>query len=193
MTLNITATSENSEVAALKDKVREVANKYAKRHSWCSVVNAALKECGIDPDPPKIRVQIEFSVAGSKTQTAIKNFRISDLAGKDDTAQKVWVANEIAPTVEVAGTKVLLPVVILDLSEAAATARSTNVLGVVPDGYVGRFLSDEGRVKHLIREGDLAHYGRRKNFLCGQYSYYPSETSSRDEGRICAKCSGRSA
>lgn len=53
---------ESSELAQFKAKVAQVAQKYAREHGLCEVVDDALKELGIQPRPRgKIRIVFEIS------------------------------------------------------------------------------------------------------------------------------------
>jgi hypothetical protein len=190
MPLHIPATDEHPEVAALKAQVRKVANKYAKRHSWCSVVKDALREMGIDPDEPKITVDIDFQIAGTEVQTAVRKFLVSDLAGKTTAEQNTLAAEQISPIVNVSGVAVTIPVTVLDMNLHTASASGPVV--DVPDGYSAFFSSAEGRVKHLVRTVDVERqYTRATRFVCGTYTYDRTATSLRSENRICAKCASR--
>jgi hypothetical protein len=204
--------AEHPDVTALKERVREVATKYAKNHNWCGVVKQALREAGIeDPNSQKIAVTISFTVAGSEAQTAVKKFNVSDLVGKTHEEQMVWIAEKIAPKVDVAGTQVTLPVAVLDI-DGTFEARTSSGLIVVdgleyPQGYIHYYTSDDSRVAHLgrhrwdpegINHPDALrewHLAARRSYLRGicassQSELYgaPRPTSSRSEHRICARC-----
>lgn len=49
-----------------KAQVRQVAKKYAVQHDWCSVVDEALREMGINPEEPHLRgtIVVEYEFEG---------------------------------------------------------------------------------------------------------------------------------
>lgn len=53
-----------AEFAAFKKKVAVVAMQKAKKHDWCSVVQDALEEMGLEVPKSKARVVLEFDVDG---------------------------------------------------------------------------------------------------------------------------------
>jgi hypothetical protein len=195
MPLNIEVEQEHPDVTALKEQVREVAQKYARRHNWCAEVNRALAEAGIiDPRPKKMSVEILFTVGDSEEQRAIKRFPLADLAGKTPEEQNAWVAEQITPKVEVAGVEVTsLNVMVRDLNEVTRAARS----GLeYPTGYVHFYTSNDGRVAHLmedpgveVTDGWLQRNGRYA--LCTQVAYLAVTESARSEGRVCPHCLAR--
>lgn len=205
MPLQIEVEAEHPDVTALKQKVREVAQSYTRRHGWCREVKNALREAGIE-DERKVNVEITFTVAGSDEQKTIAGFQVSDLAGKSDEEQKALVAEKIAPKVNVAGAQVTIPVTIVDLNESDKQAVS-GVGGLeYPDNMFHFYVSDSGRVAHLANK-PLAVVEDRQNVqqyidaqrsrghaiyaICGETAYYPTSTSIRSENRICQNCASR--
>ena len=215
MTLNLVAEAEHPDVVAVKEKVREVAMKYAKKHNWCDVVSAALIEAGI-VDGQKVRVIIRFTVSGSEPQEAKKTYPVSDLAGKTVEEQHAFVADDIAPKVLVVGTEVTLPVTVIDLTQDGDLIGGQPTPGhrrdglAIPAGYIGFYMSDAGRVAHLVRdpgtltsvdsamrEAQISTWLRdnRRGLIaaCGASpDYYapgvPVIHSPRTEHRFCSNC-----
>lgn len=201
MPLQIEVETEHPDVTALKKRVKEVAERYKRRYNWCREVNQALREAGIE-DNNTITVEVTFTVAGSDEQKSVVVFPISDLAGKDDEEQKQVVAEKIAPKVNVAGTTVSIPVTIVDLNESSRNAAT----GLnVPNGYTHFYISESGRVAHLVplpyqvTSGQMAleewtrqwANGRGVSAVCGEISYYPTTISARSENRVCQNCANR--
>lgn len=198
MTLNIQQEAEHPEVTALKEKVREVAKRYARRHDWCSVVDDALREMGVEEArPQRINVSIRFTspmLDGEQETTA--RFFVRDLVGKSEAEQNAWVAEQIAPTVRLGGASVTIPVTVLDL-----THMEPQGLDAVPEGYVAFYTSAEGRVAHLmqtpgaVRRGMVTmtdYLSRHPVYgMCGAGGYGQVEESTRSEGRVCKRCSDR--
>lgn len=48
------------EFEAFKQKVAEVATRYAKEHDWCDVVDEALEELGLERKKSRVKVTLEF-------------------------------------------------------------------------------------------------------------------------------------
>ena len=189
LNLDMEQPAEHPDVTALKAKVTEVAKKYAKQYNWCNVVDNALAEAGIITTPTMLRVDITFTVAGSAEQHATKKFKAEDLTGKTTEEQNAWVAEQIAPKVNVAGTTVTLPVTVIDLNLVETGAGDPGL----PEGYVKRFKTQDGRVQHIVPERNLTgeHNYRWVNALCGEENIGTSwsETSNRSEDRVCRRCS----
>lgn len=188
------AEMDSPEVAELKEKVRTVAKKYTDQHGWCSVVNSALKECGVVTVEEKVPVKILFSVSGSEPTEAVKKFKVSDLINLSHGEQIAYIAEQIAPKVSVAGVSVTLPVNVSDISLHDG---DTSLEADDYRGHRGFFTSLEGRVRHLSRQTFEAEEAfttyvastRYVASLCGSGDTYgPSLTSQRDEGRVCANC-----
>lgn len=185
---------DSPEVAALKERVRQVADKYTSRHGWCSEVKKALREAGVLPENKKIAVDVAFSLAGSDPATSTIKVKVSELVGLDEEGQKSLISKKISPEVTVAGVKINLPVNIVSFSAAPAPP------SIVPEGQYGFFLSDEGRVTHLVtspsrfessedfEEKLLQNTSQWVAALCGNGSYYVTTSSARDENRLCANC-----
>lgn len=185
---------DSPEVAALKERVRQVADKYTSRHGWCSEVKKALREAGVLTEDKKIAVDVAFSLAGSDPATSTIKVKVSELVGLDEEGQKSLISKKISPEVTVAGVKINLPVSIVSFSAAPEEP------SIVPEGHYGFFHTDEGRVTHLVVNPD--RWETEEEFLkvlgrsgttwiqsfCNNGSYYPSDVSSRDENRLCANC-----
>lgn len=193
MPLSIEATTpvEHPDVTALKDKVREAAKKHSVRNH-CGEYKSWLRQLGIDDAEEKVHVEIEFTVSGSSPQKAVQKFRVADLAGKTAEEQHTWVAEKIAPKVDVAGTKVTLPVTIIDLNKVEKPV-ITLAGTIIPEGYIARYASNDARVLHVIQttEEILARSNGNSRIYsaCGESSYRWSEESARSEGRVCRNCS----
>ena len=206
---------EHPDVTALKNTVREVAKRYAKEYNLCSVVDRALREAGINGPNAKVEVAIRFSVAGSDEQTAHKTFDVNSLVGKTHEEQVAWIAEQIAPKVDVAGVQVTLPVTVLDIDGEYEEPASPVANGQItingftyPEGHIHAFTSSEGRVAHLLRHDwdpnsqplvdalnevrTSRRYGNLRA-LCGTDLYSPTTFSTRSEGRICFRCVERTA
>ena len=205
---------EHPDVTALKNRVREVAADYKRRYNWCNEINAALREAGIDTVNAKMSVAIQFSVAGSETQTATKTFEVASLMGKTHEEQLAWIADQIAPKVDVAGTAVTLPVTVIDIDGEYKEPESPLAGGMItlngltyPEGYIHFFTSSEGRVAHLVRYQwtpttmqshieelrrvkEARRYGQLRA-ICGTDAYTPAANSIRSEGRVCVRCTER--
>lgn len=185
---------DSPEVAALKERVRFVADKYTSRHGWCSEVKKALREAGVITEDKKIAVDVTFSIAGSDPATSSIKIKVSELSGLDEEGQKSLISKKISPEVTVAGVKINLPVNIVSFSESPAPP------SIVPEGHYGYFLSNEGRVTHLVagpekwetEEEFLKLFARSGTTwitsFCNNGTYYASDVSSRDENRLCTNC-----
>lgn len=199
---------EHPDVTALKNRVREVAARYKKRYNWCDEINAALREAGVDTVNARMSVTIRFSVAGSEEQTATKVFDVASLMGKTHEEQVAWVADQIAPKVDVAGVQVTLPVTVHEVDGEYPPDQVTNngliIVGGLsyPTGHLHFYTSSEGRVAHLVRydwdpqtndhSAALQAYRTTRRYdtrgLCGAETYSPQGRSLRSEGRVCARC-----
>lgn len=186
---------ENPELEEFKRTVVVAARKMAKRHGLCSVVDDTLEGIGLDPKLPekstqKVEVQLTIPV------TAVLDMDIHGLAGLTPQQQNAKVAEAITATVtlksNVTGDKRVSAnsVTVLDLNEPPAPVPGERV---VPAGYVGRFIGEDGRVMHLVDPNafttDWRGNGQWAYAMCsGAYVNNEQETSRRDEGRMCANC-----
>lgn len=193
--LNI-PTIEVDPLADFKGQVAVTARKYATAHGWCSVVDDALREMGIDPRNPGgngvtlyARVVINMPV-----EVVVGITDPTPFVDKTEDEQKEAIARLISARVtfgNVTGVNVLsqnlLPVTVLSLDNHEGD------IGGVPPGYLGRFTSGDGRVKHLVGVDEQRRLDRGHGVtaLCGQLSYGWTEHSSRDEGRVCERCMAR--
>lgn len=186
--------TESPEVAALKEKVREVAMRYAKRHSWCSEVKRALREIGIE-DPRNVDVTVTTGLGFAITV----NLPPVALHGKTEDQQKRIIAARISKLVitstggNVKGEPIALtPEMIVDMTLAAAASASG------PDRATGWvYTSNQGRVLHHITEVSgrpehlsLGSSGQYYYASCGITALGNSLTleSPKGEGRRCAGC-----
>lgn len=191
---SFSAEVDSPEVAELKERVRTVAKKYTDKHGWCSAVNSALKECGVNTEEKKVPVKILFSVSGSESTEAVKKFKVSDLINLSHDEQIAYIAEQIAPKVSVAGVTVTLPVVVSDISlhEGDAPPEAADYRG-----HRMFFTSVEGRVRHLTRQAFETEEAFARHIASSRYGYAlcgsgdtygPTLTSQRDEGRVCIAC-----
>lgn len=185
------------ELADLKKNVTTVAQREAKKHNWCSVVDKALEEMGLGPK--WVRGSIEVNVKLRVNCDVDENVYPNDQSETRESLRlEIENSLKIPKTFSAAGLKF------------AKTAQSVTVANVslgdvdfepylpteerpvdtdVPDGFQARFTSNDGRVRHyvpILRRGRL--YA-----MCLKSSRDWSESSTRDEGRVCAECVRRAA
>jgi stress-induced morphogen len=180
MPITIEGDTEHPDVTALKQRVREVAEQYAKRHNWCREVQRALAEAGI-VDETRLHVQVDFHIEGADAQQTTIRIPQSDLAGKTRRQQHALVADLLSPEVTIGRVAIKVPVIIDDLNLVESGASE------VKDGYVLRYTSHEGKVQHIVEEVSLRHNRHWTLAECGSSGSWVEE-SSRSEGRVCARC-----
>jgi hypothetical protein len=83
-------TPEQREVAELKRRVKEVADKYTTRHGWCNVVNDALTEIGIGQSS---NIYVEMSVQASVK--AVVEVDPAKLMGMSDEEQREYFQGKL--------------------------------------------------------------------------------------------------
>ena len=186
----------NSELNEFKTKVEVIAKKYAKEHNWCEVVDRALAEIGIEPTGLRAMVDVQVTV-----QMPISLDSITDLVGKTPEEINTTIAEKmvqdgfvLVPAHQSHGIRYLSTHDRLNADRFKVTdvneLTGSSTINGVPMGYVAVFTSDEGRVSHyVLQSGMESRYG--SSALCGASVYRWREHSSRDEGRVCAKCRQR--
>lgn len=175
---------DSPELAAFKQKVREVAKKYTDRHGWCGEVDRALREMGIRPEP---NLQITVSTTlGFDVDLVVTP---SMLAGLDEAAQKAKVCTVLGPlsiagNLRANGSIRLTPEQISDLNLKTTTRN---------DGGAWLYTSNEGRVKHYFIVPESTGRYNVVDAVCGQSTTRNDLTalSTRGEDRHCAKCEER--
>jgi hypothetical protein len=202
--------TDSPELAEYKVKVEKVARDYAKKHSWCHVINNVLRDLDIQPEK-KVMLDVTTSLG------FVLHHRVlpSTLIGLTDEQQRALIASQIGSlsisSISAAGVISLTADTITDLS-LPTSAGNVRVGGYVENEEVqglGTWLyaSDKGRVEHfyedmyvrdgvIVRgmEGQVRHedYGNYRESFCAQMgSYTLRQTSTRSEGRHCQKCQDR--
>lgn len=183
MPITIEGEVEHPDVTALKQRVREVAETYAKRHNWCREVQRALAEAGI-VDETRLHVQVDFHIEGADAQQTTIRVPQSDLAGKTRRQQHALVADLLSPEVAIGRVMVKVPVRIDDLNLVESAA------GAIHEGYVLRYTSDEGKVQHILNEDALRNSPYFSSAECGASGSWV-ENSLRGENRVCTRCTTR--
>lgn len=175
-------TIDTPEVAALKEKVREVAQKYAKQHNWCSVVKRALKEAGIESDPVTVSVNVTTALG----MTFVVKTDPSTLIGKTEDEQKAVLAERIGQVTlsgakGVTGSFKVLPEAIAEMA-----VQPQQELAAPDPAWL--YINDSSRVRHLIVSGNRIDPTGRYT-ACGEYLYQDGQDwSNRAEDRNCARC-----
>jgi hypothetical protein len=184
MPITIEGEAEHPDVTALKQRVREVAEDYAKRHNWCREVQRALAEAGI-VDETKVHVQVDFHIEGGEPQQTMLRMPQSDLAGKRRAAQHTFVADLLSPEVTIGRATIKVPVIIDDLNlvESGGTE-------ALREGWVLCYTSVDGRVQHIVHGASLRDQPYWTIAECGASGSWVEE-STRSEGRVCARCTTR--
>ena len=162
--------NESFELETFKNRVWEVAQKYASEYDWCSVVDEALIELGVNK-PEEVSVNVETQI-GTVTIRLVKN----DLPSDPDE-QLAFLASEIGP-VYIAGKNMSIGAdFIID-----ATIADVQPVNSVPYGSEDdwKFTSDEGWARHYV-SGSYS--------VCGVYNGLWAQHSSRDNGGFCKECS----
>ena len=161
--------NESPELETFKNRVWEVAKKYASEYDWCSVVNEALIELGVH-EPEDVSVNVETQI-GTVTIQVAKN----DLPSDPDE-QRAFLAYAIGP-VRIANKSMSIGAdFIID-----ATIADVQPVNSVPYGNKDswQFMSDKGRVRHYVS---------RSYSACGLYSRWRRHSSC-DNGGFCKECS----
>ena len=166
-------TVDSPEVAALKAKVREVADRYTKKNGWCGEVKRALKEAGV------MQENIEVEVV-----TTIGNRRMrvdpSQLVGLDNEGQLAFFAERIG-TVNLPHPwvgEIEYAVIDVNLIEKAEPKQSDH-------NWV--YASLDGRVLHRVETPRYASCGTWLEPGSGPGTS-GHLVSPRGEGRRCVKC-----
>lgn len=194
-------TVDTPEVEAYKQKVKEVAQRYARDHNWCSVVNRALAELGID-DTKTVDVGVTLS-SGITFNTRVA---AAALLNRSEAEQFAVVAEKV-PTLSIGGINVAsstsLPVTVESISGLTLLSSPPPEPGseIEEDG-VWLYTSNEGRVRHFFRDAQIVneqvvegprrherYYGYRYRSVCGTETWSdPVIASPRGTGNDCAKC-----
>ena len=165
--------NESSELEAFKRKVWEVASRYATLYDWCSVVEEALNELGVN-EPEQISINIKTQIGTIDAQVD-KN----DLP-RDPEKQREFLASVIGP-VHVAGKVMSIgPDFIID---AVVVDDQPEINVPYGDKARWKFVSDEGRVRHYVPNFSTVSVCEIQHYTLWTYR------SSRDNGRFCKECS----
>lgn len=186
----ITWEQHQREINELKAQVRSVAKKYTTRHGWCNEVNNALEEAGLGVQwrdfgvtmviTRSVNVQVNAELTEEQAAAAIHATLISG-KGTDKVIRVLGRPHdEAAESTVIEGR--------LDLPGMEPVA-----IAVLPAGYGYKYTSGEGRVRHVLSNRSMrrARDGSYASSMCGKNSYSWSDTSSRDEGRVCNTCATR--
>lgn len=187
---------DSPEVIALKAQVEQTARKYAREHNWCSVVNQALKEMGIEPSET-INITVEGMVPFA-LDVAVPKAIFAGLSEDEEMTAAAKLLDEGSITYHPPGGVRRVPGTTAkggSMLVASVEMYAGKVDDDLPEGYAKVFTSSEGRVAHILDHGESSRRrdGRWAVALCRAESYSWAETSARDEGRTCARCSERLA
>lgn len=181
---------DSPEVAALKEKVRSVARVYARQHNWCSVVETALREMGIDDGPQRNVIIGVETVFGATLRVRIDPTVLHE---KNEEQQRVAVAEQIdsftisGPGVDAAALKAR-PEMIREMTLISTPASAQD-----PHWW---YLSDNGRVLHYFRDVGRVQdqgYGYMDG-ICGRAGARIQDLTQNSpvgENRRCERCEQR--
>jgi hypothetical protein len=204
-------TTDSEELREYKEKIREVAKVYTKRHGWCREVKNALKELGIE-DEKKVQIELTTSM-GFVLNTQILP---SNLVGKSEQEQKEILAKHIGSLnlVGNGGTQAAIAVTAESITEMKLVSKvneppTGKTLMTTTSGlyrYVWRRIGD-GRVLHLFQLENVTHErihrqdypvtasDIRGDSFCGQvngrYGRLMPWNAAEAERAECARCASR--
>ena len=168
-------TVDSPEVAALKAKVCEVADKYIKKNGWCGEVKRALKEAGVMQE----NIEVEVVTTIGKRRMRVDPTK---LVGLDDEGQLAFFA-ELIGTVNLPSPWVgeveyaVIDVNLIEKKPAEQAEQDSNWV----------YASLDGRVLHQIQTTRYASCGAWLESGTGpNTSGY--RNSPRGEDRRCVKC-----
>jgi hypothetical protein len=181
LNLEVQEHKESAEIRELKRTVRTAAQKMAKKHNMCGVVDQTLKEIGIDStDTMTIEAQLIVPITVS---VFIDPHSFAEMSHEEQikTIQDGFKGTSMIMTLRNSAFQMgsynssAKDVQVLDLNQAIGADRT-------PAGYNRYYTSDEGRVVHFVSQ-----YG---SALCGVETWnHWTEHSPRGTGSICLKCS----
>lgn len=185
------ASTDTPEVAALKRKVWEIAMKYKTDFRWCSEVNKALKEAGIEEEK-KVAVEVTTSLGMVLTASVVA----SALVGQTEAKQKEAVVAalgdiRLAGDSGASGKWVIKPANVTSMALKSSTAAEVKTGAPAPSGYAWLYTSESsGYVMHLFPETTRSGAYSNNYALCNSsYASSPSSTSRRDSTRAqCRRC-----
>lgn len=192
--------TDTPEVAALKDKVRTVAEKYKKRHNWCQEVERALVEMGVDEAKKHVIVRTTLT-NGVAISVRIP---VDDLNGKGEDVQKAVIAKAVGSlhlsgggSGVIGGSTLLVTATMIESMELQSPIPGATTSAGGGDGWY--YTSNLGRVMHNYSNYTLES-ARTRGFgyfdaVCGRGSTNINEmttTSSLGEDRRCTRCEARS-
>lgn len=168
---------DSPEVEAVKKKVLDVAKKYKKKHGWCDVVDKALAEMGLTPQP----LQVDITLLGRTERVKVND--TSALVGKTAQQQAEHLLANHVTNAYIGGTYVPLPVSLVTEMKIHVPPPPFRP-AIYPDGILAMSMS--GRVWHVM-ENDEARYAK-----CGTRVYvHHVAASTEDEAKhkVCKSCS----
>ena len=193
---------DSPELERFKAQVVEVAQRYAREHDLCGVVDEALAEMGLD----KMNEFSQIKVLVSVPMVVPMEVRTGLISGISDEETKAKVQELLSPVLtRTAGLnfsdyRTVRPIQNARRGTADPEVGPPSVQEVIPytpgnqpvlgvAGYVRRYSSDDGRVMHYVRPDDA---DRRHGYaVCGTLSYGWTETSARSTGNVCRRCAER--
>ena len=135
---------EKTELEVFQEKVVRIAKQYAKDHDWCSTVDKALKEMGLDP---KANAANTITVEVKHINVTYLDIARSDLAGLTPEQELALVATKLPQGVEV-------------VSAERATQPVTRSYVIINQDHYYAMTSERGTVKHIVaRDSNIS--------LCG--------------------------
>lgn len=180
------AAFDSPEVAALKEKVKEVAERYAKRHNWCDVVKQALIEAGcMNDDKTTLLVKVTLTL-GFVFDVKIPP---GELHEKTEAEQKAILAEKIGTVSLVGANKVTGGFKVAPSSITTMEAVPPPPTPEHARHAAWRYLGNDGRVRHLFVASNAPNTNSSYT-ACGETNYNTGqERSTRGEDRGCARCS----
>ena len=140
-------TGDSVEVAALKAKVQTVAKKYTDKYGWCSEVNRALREMGINNHEP-IEVKVSFVVNGLTVENVIE-VPVESLLGHDAQGQQEIIAGAL-PNVQIKIGSRVIETARVSPDDIVSFEVHNDPNGTEGDTLRWWYTSDEGRVLHYL-------------------------------------------
>lgn len=192
--------ASKQETRDVKAKAVSVARKYAQRHNWCREVERAIEEAGLGRTYKRVEVQVQMPT------TVLLDVDAEEFAEMSEEERATFIQGNItmssgvqakSESIRIQQRGLVYPSAVQVQSIGEPTPPAPPGPSQAPPGYVERYSSDDGRVKHFFRQNEQ-EFGqvRRDNgytgSLCGQvdFVYYATlrETSQRGENRTCSRC-----
>jgi hypothetical protein len=184
------------EIRELKQKVTQVAKRYATTYNWCEVVDQALSEMGMGPDWQ--RVEVTLNVA-----TVLQlDIDVNELSAMSEAEQHAYIKEQLDLGITTSPKPSVRNVAVVERDEQVIEIGEPTPPppGAVnpPVGAVARYTSTEGRVLHYVR----TYQGHQlmSTAICGSGpGYYTiwtersdrAETTAEGTPRVCARCTER--